>query len=91
MCAVEGVLLAPCARCYLASVLPAWVDALPRTVTAFFAPKTRQCVEAQRNCVDEARKARDAFATEYGFAKEAVPLVWLHLDRTQDPFELVDG
>jgi len=69
----------------------AWVDALPRTVTAFFAPKTRQCVEAQRNCVDEARKARDAFATEYGFAKEAVPLVWLHLDRTQDPFELVDG
>lgn len=69
----------------------AWVEAMPRTVTAFFAPKTTACVTAQRNCLDEARRARNAFTAHYNLEESAVPLVWLHIDDDymENPFELV--
>lgn len=61
-----------------------WRDSLPHTVTGFFAPKTSEC--EQNNCLSVARRARDAFVAEFNQHQDEVPLVWLRLDDSRQPF-----
>lgn len=66
-----------------------WDAALPATIEAFFFPETSQCADGSP-CQQAVRDSYAAFASEYGAAAAAVPLLRLRPKGTNPAFEAVE-